>query len=435
MITEDFEIIGGKQLSGTAVTNTSKNGALALICASLINKKPTTLKGVPDIEEIKRLSEILESIGVAIDWLDKRTIKITPPLKYKMENINRESASKVRSILMIIGPLTHEEHNFAIPHAGGCKMGERTIAAHRYALEELGVGISTTDDEYKISSNKLSPADITLYEASDTATINTLLAAARIPGKTTLRFATPNYQVQDVCYYLEHLGIQIEGIGTHILTVHGTKEIAKEIEWSVSEDPIESIMFISAAVTTNSKLKIERCPIDFLRLELLKLSKMGLEYKMSEPYLSENNKTNLVDIEILPSKLTALTDKIHAQPYPGINTDNLPFFVPIATRAEGMTKILDWMWENRAIYFTELNRLGANITLTDPHRVFIQGPTPLSGAQIVCPPALRPSMIILVAMLAAEGKSILRNVYSIRRGYEDIVERLNDLGAEIRELS
>jgi UDP-N-acetylglucosamine 1-carboxyvinyltransferase len=139
----------------------------------------------------------------------------------------------------------------------------------------------------------------------------------------------------------------------------------------------------------------------------------------------------LVDITVYPSKLKAPADKIHALPYPGINSDNLPFFVPIATLAEGQTLIHDWMWENRAIYFTELNRLGAQITLADPHRAFITGPTKLKAAQVVCPPALRPAMIILIAMLAAPGTSILRNVYSISRGYEDVAARLNSIGAKI----
>jgi len=158
---------------------------------------------------------------------------------------------------------------------------------------------------------------------------------------------------------------------------------------------------------------------------------MGLKFKASKEYFSHNGRTKLVDLQILPSKLVAVQDKIHALPYPGLNSDNLPFFVPIATQAKGQTLIHDWMWENRAIYFTELNRLGANIVLADPHRVFVNGATPLSAAQIVCPPALRPAMIILIAMLAARGTSTLRNVYSIYRGYEEIAERLNKIGARI----
>jgi UDP-N-acetylglucosamine 1-carboxyvinyltransferase len=161
---------------------------------------------------------------------------------------------------------------------------------------------------------------------------------------------------------------------------------------------------------------------------------MGLKFNISKTYLSDNQRTKLVDLTIKPSKLTALTDKIHAQPYPGMNTDNLPFFVPIATQAGGTTLIHDWMWEDRAIFFTELNRFGGKVRLADPHRVFVDGPTKLKGAQIICPPALRPAVMLMAATLGAEGKSTLRNVYAIKRGYENIVERLNSIGAKIKIL-
>jgi UDP-N-acetylglucosamine 1-carboxyvinyltransferase len=161
---------------------------------------------------------------------------------------------------------------------------------------------------------------------------------------------------------------------------------------------------------------------------------MGQKYTLSKKYLSKNERTHLVDITIRPSTLLAPTDKIHAQPFPGINNDNLPFFVPIALMAEGQTLIHDWTWENRAIYFTELNRLGADIKLLDPHRALVTGGNKLRGAQIVSPPALRPTAIILIAMLGASGTSVLRNVYSIKRGYADIAERLNAIGAKITVL-
>jgi UDP-N-acetylglucosamine 1-carboxyvinyltransferase len=299
----------------------------------------------------------------------------------------------------------------------------------------LGVTVSTKNDHYEIKTRKLKPADIVLYEASDTATENLLIASALIPGKTILRFTPPNYQVQEVCFFLQKCGVKIDGIGTSTLTVHGISEINTPVEYWNSEDPTESMMFIASAIVTGSKLTIERCPIDFLLLELLKLQKMGLKYKMSKIYPAKNGETRLCDITVFPSKLSALKDKIHASAYPGINTDNLPFFVPIATVAKGTTLIHDWMWENRAVYFTELNNLGADIVLADPHRVFVNGPTPLKASQIVCPPALRPSTIILVAMLGAAGTSILRNVYAINRGYENIAERLNSIGADVSLLN
>lgn len=334
---------------------------------------------------------------------------------------------------MLIGPLIHYLPEFYLPHASGCHLGKRTIAAHTYAFDSLGVKIKTTNNRYVITKNKkLKPAHIIMYEPGDTACENILTGASLIPGKTTIDFASSNYMVQEVCFFLETLGVKIDGIGTGTMTVHGIKEINKDIEYWNSEDPIESMMFISAGIVTHSKLKIERCPIDFLSIELEKLKRMGLKYKLSKIYTSYNKRTKLVDIEIFPSRLNAPEEKLHSNPYPGINIDNLPFFVPIATQAKGQTLIHDWVYENRAIYFTELNRLGADINLVDPHRAYITGITPLKPAQVVCPPALRPAMIILIAMLGAEGTSILRNVYMINRGYEEIAERLNSIGAEVK---
>jgi UDP-N-acetylglucosamine 1-carboxyvinyltransferase len=333
---------------------------------------------------------------------------------------------------MFIGPLMHYLPNFSIPHASGCNLGKRTIAAHTYALNDLGVNIKTTNSSYEISVKKLKSNDIVMYEPGDTACENILTAASLIPGTTTISFASANYMVQEICFFLEKCGVKIEGIGSSTLIVHGVKEINQDIEYTNSEDPIESMMFISAAIVTESKLTITRAPIDFLSLELEKLKRMGLKFKISKKYLSYNERTKLVDLEILPSKLVAPEDKIHALPYPGINMDNLPFFGAIALRAKGQTMIHDWTYENRAIYFTELNRLGANVTLADPHRAYIQGGAVLKPAQVVCPPALRPSMVILIAMLGTKGTSILRNVYMINRGYEEIAERLNSIGAKIK---
>lgn len=428
----DFKVEGGRELSGSITTNTSKNGAMALIAASLLNKGKTTLYQVPRIEEVRRILEVLESIGVSAKWQDGNTLVIQTPKKFAMGKINSDSATKTRSVITLIGSLIHNLKGFNIPHAGGCKMGNRTIAAHKYALEELGVSIETRSDDYKISYKELKPADIVMYEAGDTAVISALIATAGVKGKSTISFASSNYQVQEACFFLEKLGVKIEGIGTSKMTVHGIGSINKNVEYHCSEDPIESMMFIAAAVMTDSKkLEIKRCPVDFVRLELYRLEKMGLKYDFSKEYLAKNGRTKLVDITVYKSKLVAPADKIHALPYPGINADNLPFFVPIATKAEGQTLIHDWMWENRAIYFTELNRLGAETQLLDPHRVLINGPTDLKSAQVVCPPALRPAMIILVAMLGAKGTSVLRNVYAIERGYEEVAERLNTIGAKI----
>jgi UDP-N-acetylglucosamine 1-carboxyvinyltransferase len=214
--------------------------------------------------------------------------------------------------------------------------------------------------------------------------------------------------------------------------VYGKADIDEDIEYSIGEDPIEAMSLIATAIVTNSSITIERCPIDFLELELLKLEKMGFKYEIKRKYKGENGNVNLVDIKTFPSQLTALEEKIHAQPYPGINMDNLPFFAVIGAVAKGQTFIHDWTFEERAIYYKELDNLGAESILADPHRFYIKGPTQWKkSADIVCPPALRPSVIIMIAMMACSGTSILRNVYNINRGYEDLAERLNSIGAHI----
>jgi len=338
-------------------------------------------------------------------------------------------------IILFASALSRYLTNFKLPVSSGCSLGKRTVIPHIYALENFGIKINARKNGYYITkTNSKTNASVTLYEQGDTVTINAILTAAFTPGKTIIKFASSNYQVQDLCFFLLKLGIKISGIGANTLVVRGKNKISKNIEYSVSEDPIEAMLFISAAITTNSSILIKRCPIDFLELELLKLEKMGFKYEIVKHYRAKNEHTKLVDIKTYPSVLKAPVEKLHAQPYPGINIDNLPFFAPIATQAKGQTMIHDWAYEHRAVYFSELNCLGADVDLIDQHRVLISGPTKLKGANVVCPPALRPSTIILSAMLGARGKSTLSNIYSIERGHQDLCERLKKLGARVEKL-
>ena len=431
--TVNVQVNGGKKLSGTIQTNTSKNGAVGLLCASLLNKGTTTLHGMPRIEEVHRLVEVLESIGVKIEWTGS-VMKITTPDKINLSKIDVEAARRTRSIVMFIGPLIHRMNKFALPQSGGCKLGSRTVRPHFYALEEFGVDIKATDTAYEVSVAAKCPNEIILYESGDTVTENVLMVAALAPCTTTIKYCSANYMVQEMCVFLQTLGVQIEGIGTTTLVVTGLKEIKKDIEYYLAEDPTDTMFFLATAIVTNSPITITRCPIEFLELELLTLKKMGFKYSQSKPYLGKNGQVKLVDIVTKPSKLVAVSEKIHSRPYPGINADNLPFFAVIATQVDGQTLIHDWMYEKRAIYFTELDKLGAHTDLADPHRIYIHGPSKLRANELICPPALRPATILLIAMLAASGRSVLRNIYSINRGYEKLVERLQSLGADINYL-
>lgn len=433
--TVNLSIEGGKKLSGTIVTSTSKNGAVGVLCASLLNKGKTILRKVPRIEEVHRIVEVLQSIGMRVEW-NESDVTITPPASFDLKKINLESARKTRSIVMFIGPLMHRLASFTLPQSGGCKLGSRTVRPHFYALEHFGVSIDTTETAFNVKVKKVPRGDreVVLYESGDTVTENALFAAALTPGVTTIKYATANYMVQEVCAFLMACGVQIEGIGTTTLTVTGITEIDRDVEYTLSEDPTDSMFFLAAAIVTDSAITITRCPIDFLELELLVLEKMGFRYTKSKPYLSHNGITRLVDIKTKASKLRAPEDKIHPRPYPGLNADNLPFFAVIATQAEGQTLIHDWMYEKRAIYFTELDKLGADTVLADPHRIYITGPSKLRPNELICPPALRPATILLIAMLGAKGHSVLRNIYSINRGYENLVERLSALGANVAYL-
>src|SRR3989344_3430947 len=282
---ENFEIEGPTKLAGSIRTNASKNGSVGLLCAALLNKGKTTLHGISRIEEVFRMMEVLESIGVKIKWIAPHSVEIRVPEKFEMNKLNKDSALKTRSIVMTAGPLIHYLKSFYLPHAQGCKLGKRTVSAHIYGLEEMGVDVKVTNQNYFVKYKKLKPARIIMYESGDTACENLLSAAALIPGKTTIKYASSNYQVQEIFFFLEKLGVKIEGIGTTSLTVHGIKgAVNKNIVYYNSEDPIESMMWITAAIVTKSKLEITRCPIDFLELELYKLKKMGLKFKILRSY-------------------------------------------------------------------------------------------------------------------------------------------------------
>ncbi len=429
-----LRVNGPTTLSGAIDVKTSKNAGVALLCASLLNKGRTTLRRVARIEEVNRLLEVLNSLGVKTQWLNEQNdLEIIPPAHLDLANIDEAAARRTRSIIMFMGPLLHREDVFDLPYAGGCNLGTRTVEPHMAALRPFGLEVKATDGMYHASVNRaIEPGrPIVLTERGDTVTENALMAAALHPGTTVIRNASSNYMVQDLCFYLQKLGVAVEGIGTTTLKVTGLESIDVDVDYAPSEDPIEAMSLLAAAIVTNSSITIRRVPIEFLEIELALLEEMGFNYSRTDEYDAANGQTRLVDIDTRPSQLHAPLDKIHPMPFPGLNIDNLPFFAVIAAVADGQTLLHDWVYENRAIYLTELTKLGATVKLLDPHRVLVEGPTHWSGAEIVCPPALRPAVVILLAMLASKGTSVLRSTYVIHRGYEDLAERLRALGADI----
>ena len=452
---QSYRIEGGKTLHGEITINTSKNAAVGLLCASLLNQGKTTLHHVARIEEVFRIIEVLESIGVKCRWVNRnKDLEIISPRALKLDKMNVDAARKTRSIIMFMGPLLHRYKKFRLPYAGGCSLGTRTVDPHLKALSAFGLSVDATCNSgyyecevdsafcgrcagYDRAARKLEypTRRIVLIERGDTVTENALMAAALYPGETEIIGASPNYMVQDVCFFLQKLGVKISGVGTTNLKIIGREKIDEDIEYWPAEDPIEAMSFIAAALVTKSEITIRRAPIEFLEIELEVLKSMDAKVGRSAEYFSENGRTRLVDLVVYKSDLKAPTDKIRPMPFPGLNIDNLPFFSVIAATAKGRTLIHDWVFENRAIYITELANLNAKIELLDAHRVYVEGPTNWRPAELMAPPALRPAVVVLIAMLAAPGTSILRNIYSINRGYQDFATRLNHLGADITPLT
>ncbi|MGG7464348.1 MULTISPECIES: helix-turn-helix domain-containing protein [unclassified Plantibacter] len=429
-----LRVQGGTQLHGSIAVRSSKNASVALLCAALMNRGRTTLHGIARIVEVDRIIDVLRSMDVSVTWsADGNDVEVVVPERLKLDAIDEDAGRRTRSVLMFLGPLLGRYNSFSLPYAGGCDLGTRTVEPHLIALRPFGLSIEATGGWYEasVAPDSLEEITVVLTERGDTVTENAIMAAAVRDGKTVIRNASPNYMVQDLCFYLELLGITVEGIGTTTLRIQGRSVINEDVDYWPSEDPVEAMSLLTAGIVTGSEITVTRVPIEFMEIELATLGEMGLTYTRTPEYAAANGKTRLVDVTVHPSELHAPIDKIHPMPFPGLNIDNLPFFAVIAACAEGDTLIHDWVYEGRAIHLTDLTRLGANVRLRDPHRLDISGPTHWSGAEVSCPPALRPAVVILLAMLAAKGTSVLRNVDIIARGYEQLQERLISLGASI----
>lgn len=425
-----YHIHGGQPLSGTIDVQSGKNSPIALLAASLLIAGPVTFREFSTAEEIHRILEILESIGVTYEWQGS-TLHLDTSGPLRMDQINKKACEKVRASLLLMGALAARTTSYKLYRSGGCNLGNRTVRPHLLALQHLGISIETKPKYYEVRTNKLHGNHIVMYESGDTATENVIMAAVLAPGKTTIKMASANYMVQDVCYFLQASGAKITGIGTTTLVIEGVTALKAPVAYTPMPDPVDAMAWISLAVTTKSRLTITNCPIEFLELELEKLKVMGQRFEMSPVRMSTNRKFEVVDITVIPSDLTALPDKLYGRPFPGINIDAIPLFLPILTQAKGRTLVHDWVYENRALYALELQKLGADVTLLDPHRVLIEGKTKLLANDVMCPSGIRPGMAVFIAMLAAKGTSTLRNAYMIERAYGDLAARLGPLGAQI----
>ncbi len=404
---------------------------MSILFAALLIKGKVTLRDVPAINDVRKVITLLRSIGVQVDEKGKGEVAVDASGEIKIGNLDKRASESLRSSLFLFGALAAREKTYRVYRSGGCHLGERTVRPHLFALQKLGVSIVTKAGYYQVTNHPLQAADIVMYESGDTTTENAIMAAALAPGTTTITMASANYQVQDLCYFLVKAGAKIKGIGTTTLVITGVKKLHSVEEYPIMPDPIVSMTLLSAAITTHSMLTVTNCPLEFLALELCKLEVMGQKFAVTNRRKSKNGHFKVADITVSPSVLKALPDKIYGRPFPGLNIDNLPLFVPILTQAKGRTLVHDWAYENRAVYSLDLQKLGARVVLLDAHRLWVEGPTKFTAGELMCPPALRPAVNVLICMLAAKGTSILRNTQVIDRGYENLYALLSAAGAEI----
>lgn len=429
-----YKIDGGYPLSGKIPVTSGKNSPIALLVSTLLISGKSSFSNMSKVDEVVKLLKLLETIGVKVAWKSETVLEVDTTGPLQMEKIDKKLCSAMRISLLFFGALAAREKQYKVYKSGGCKLGARSIKPHTLALEHFGIEVESKSQYYDVKTKDLHSAYVVMYESGDTTTENAVMAAVLAPGKTTIKMASANYQIQDLCHFLLKAGAKIKGVGTTTLEITGVKVLKPVKNYEFIPDPVDAMAWVALAVTTKSELTVQNCPLEFLELELEKLRVMGQKFQLLNPRLMGTGKFRVADVRLIPSTLTALPDKVYGRPFPGLNIDSLPFFVPIATQAIGQTLVHDWAYENRALYGLEFQKFGAKVILMDPHRLLVQGPTKLVAGESVCPPAIRPGMSILVAMIAAKGKSILRNVSPIERAYDKLIERLQSIGVHIERL-
>lgn len=422
---ETFVINGGRSLAGEIEVRGAKNAATPILSACLLTKEPCIIDNLPLIEDVFRLLEIMQSLGVQVDWVGERKIKIQAA-QVNLDNMRTDLVSKIRSSILLLGPLLVRCQNFKFPHPGGCVIGARPVGTHFDALKSLGADISQNGSSYIFKTKKLKSAEIVLSEFSVTATENALMAASLIPGKTIIKIAAAEPHVQDLCLFLKKMGAQIKGVGTHTLEITGVKKL-KGAKHFLIPDPNEAGTFIALAAAARGKILIKNLVAEHLDIVFLKLREMGVNFEIRRKSGGSVGSDSLL---VKPAGVYRAT-RVQTMPYPGIPTDLQSPLAVLCTQAVGTSLIHDTLYEGRLKYIDELNKMGANAIICDPHRAIITGPTIFYGTKINSYD-LRAGASLIIAALVAKGESIIADAYQVDRGYEKIEEKLQKIGADIK---
>ncbi|MEO8354894.1 MAG: UDP-N-acetylglucosamine 1-carboxyvinyltransferase [Chloroflexota bacterium] len=423
---DKFIIEGGVPLRGEVTPAGNKNAALPLVAACLLTEEPVVLRNVPRIQDVLVMRELIESLGAQVEDLDATTWRITAR-DLRPADLNPDVCRRIRASILVAGPLTARIQEFKLPPPGGDVIGRRRLDTHILALRALGVDVKY-DRGFSFQSEGLRGADFLMDEASVTATENAIMAAVTARGDTVIRNAASEPHVQELCYFLNNLGAQIEEISSNTLHIHGVTKLHGG-EFTIGPDYLEVISFVGAAAVTRGSVRVKNAGVKNLKMIAHVFERLGVKWNVEGDDLVVPSDQSL---EIIPD-LDGAIPEVKTNVWPAFPTDLISIAITVATQASGSVMFHDWMFSGRMYFTDKLVGMGAKIILCDPYRCLIQGPSQLYGENLESPD-IRAGMSMLLAALTAKGKSTVRNIGQIERGYEDVDKKLRALGAHIERV-
>lgn len=422
---DQYRIEGGHPITGTIRASGNKNAALPCIAAAILADGPVVLRNMPEIEDVHVMLDVYRALGGEVRALAPNEYRLSLA-DLPSSDVPIELAKKIRASILFAGPLLARLGRASLPPPGGDVIGRRRLDTHFLALTELGAAVEI-DGRYLFTAKELVGADIFLDEASVTATENAVMAAALASGRTVLTNAASEPHVQDLCRMLVAMGAKIYGIGSNILTIDGVKKLGG-CEFEIGADFMEVGSFIGLAAATRGELVIEKTRPQDLRPAKIAFGKLGIHWEAEGTTIRVGANQQLK----VNSDLGGMIPKIDDAPWPGFPPDLMSIITVVATQVEGTVLVHEKMFESRMFFVDKLIGMGARIVLCDPHRAVVSGPTRLTASELHSPD-VRAGMAMVIAALCAEGSSVIKNVYQIERGYENIVSRLSILGACIEQ--
>lgn len=417
---EKFQINGPSKINGEIEVRGAKNVAFPAIIASILTDQDCVIDNIPLIEDVFRIIEILEGMGAEISWISKRKIKINTK-NIDINRLNQKLIKKIRGSIYLFGALLARFGSAKLPFPGGCVIGARPISTHLDALKQLGVNIVEDFDIFDIDAKNAISGNVVLNEFSVSATVNTMLFASTLQGETIIKISDQDYQTIEIIKVLNKMGAKVKLLPRNTIKIVGLKKL-KGFNYKLIADPIEAGTFILMAAITKGNLIVKGVEYEYLEFLLKRLKDFGLPWE----------KIGKDAIKVLPWNSMEI-EKVQALIAPGISTDILPLIAVLSTQLPGLTLLHDPLFEGRLKYLEELNKMGANIIFSDPHRAIISGPTPLYGVEIKSPD-LRGGASLIAGSIVAKGMTTISNIYEIDRGYEKIEERLQKIGVDIQRI-